>query len=239
MIFVTRNVAFYSLSDATVCCSTGTHGVSGAQSFIIGSYFDRAVMPRYTDIQAITQQLGEWFNDPLRANKFPRWLKPPANRSCGGAGESSSYLLEQPTDFMPGENAAQVGRFHLENMALLAWFAQAQGAVYSFPNATTLSAPAQPCASGRGDLFAAHRITIARRYRYPETQVDRLLGGYSSVRSPTPLRDVSPEWDIVIATFATPVKGSTALLHFSPPAALGDEKFKADVAFLKASARRF
>ncbi len=238
VIFVTRNVAFYSLSDATVCCSTGTHGVSGAQSFIIGSYFDRAVMPRYTDIQAITQQLGEWFNDPLRANKFPRWLKPPANRSCGGAGESSSYLLEQPTDFMPGENAAQVGRFHLENMALLAWFAQAQGAVYSFPNATTLSAPAQPCASGRATYSPPTASPLPGATGTPKHKLIGYWEGYSSVRSPTPLRDVSPEWDIVIATFATPVKGSTALLHFSPPAALGDEKFKADVAFLQSLGKK-
>jgi len=37
----------------------------------------------------------------------------------------------------------------------------------------------------------------------------------------------------VIATFATPVKGSTALLHFAPPAVLGDEKFRADVVYLQ------
>ncbi len=68
------------------------------------------------------------------------------------------------------------------------------------------------------------------------TPKHKLIGyweGYSNVRAPTPLRDVSPEWDVVIATFATPMKGSTALLHFAPPAVLGDEKFKADVAYLQ------
>ncbi len=120
VILVTRDVAFYSLSDATVCCSTGTHGVNGAQAFVVGSYFSAGAMARYTDVQGVTQQMGEWLTDPLRTNKFPRWLKPPVNLSCGGSGGSSAYLLQQPTDFLAaGANAAKVGRYHLENMALL------------------------------------------------------------------------------------------------------------------------
>ena len=58
------------------------------------------------------------------------------------------------------------------------------------------------------------------------------------MRSPTPLRDVSPQWDIVIATFAAPIKGSTSLLHFAPPAALGDDRFKADVAYLQGQGKK-
>jgi chitinase len=34
------------------------------------------------------------------------------------------------------------------------------------------------------------------------------------------------------------VKGSTSLLHFSPPAALGEEKFKADVAYLQSLGKK-
>ncbi len=140
VLFVTRDVAFYSLSDATVCCSVGTHGVSGAQPFVLASYFDKGVMPKYTDVQGITQQLGEWLNDPLGNNKFPRWLKPPANLACGGSGESTAYLLEQPAG-----SASPAGRYHLENMALLSWFEEAPNSVYSFPDAKALPAPAQPC----------------------------------------------------------------------------------------------
>jgi chitinase len=233
VIFVTSDVAFYSLSDATVCCSVGTHGVLGAQAFVVASYFDAGVMPRYTDVQGISQQIGEWLNDPERNTKFPRWLKPPANLSCGGGGESSSYLLEQPADFVPGANAASLGRYHLENMALLAWFAQTPGTVYSFPAARALPSPAQPCSSGRAAYVPP---TAAPLPGVTGVLKHKLIGyweGYSSVRSPVPLRDVSPQWDIIITTFATPVKGSTSLLHFSPPAALGEEKFKADVGYLQ------
>ncbi len=49
LIALTANVVFYSLSDATVCCSVGTHGAqldssgTSAQAFVIGSYFDKSV----------------------------------------------------------------------------------------------------------------------------------------------------------------------------------------------------
>jgi chitinase len=160
VIALTKNVAFYSLGDATVCCSVGTHGAqldasgTSAQAFVIGSYFDKGVMPRYTDIQGITQQVAEWMNDPLhgyRSNEFPRWLKPPSNIGCGGNGESSSYLLEQPTDYLPSLIATTVtasGKaYHLENMALLPWFAQSAAEdtfqeAYSFPDTKALPAHA-------------------------------------------------------------------------------------------------
>jgi chitinase len=62
--------------------------------------------------------------------------------------------------------------------------------------------------------------------------------GYASADAPVPLRDVSPQWDIVITTFATPVKGSTSLLHFESPAGLGDRQFKADVAYLQSKGKK-
>ena len=49
---------------------------------------------------------------------------------------------------------------------------------------------------------------------------------------------MSPQWDIIITTFATPVKGSTSLLHFEPPAALGEDRFKADVAYLQSKGKK-
>ncbi len=210
--------------------SVGTHGVSGAQPFVLASYLDKGVMPKYTDVQAITQQLGEWLNDPLGTNKFPRWLKPPANLACGGSGESTAYLLEQPAG-----SASPIGRYHLENMALLSWFEETPGAVYSFPDSKALPAPAQPCVRATAQPPTASPLPGVKDPKH------KLIGyweGYESVKSPTPLRDVSPQWDIVITTFATPLKGSTALLHFSPPAELGDEKFKADVAYLQSMGKK-
>ncbi len=256
VIALTRNVAFYSLGDATVCCSVGTHGAqldssgTSAQAFVIGSYFEKGVFPHYTDVQGISQQVAEWMNDPLHGygpNEFPGWLKPPSNIGCGGRGESSSYLLEQPTDFLPASNSTQVtarGKaYHLENMALLPWFAQTAATetfrgAYSFPDTKALPAHAQPCSSVR-DRNIQPTVSPVPRTAAPNSH--ELIGyweGYASAMAPIPLRDVSPQWDVIIATFAAPVKGSTSLLHFEPPPGLSEQAFKADVAYLRSEGRK-
>ena len=260
LVAVTKNTAFYSLGDATVCCSVGTHGAQvdadkkSAQAFVIGSYFDEGVMPRYADVQAISQQVAEWMNDPLRGyqtNKFPAWQEPTSDAICGGRGESSSYLLEQPTDFLTA-NATTVStggrKFHLENMALLRWFAQNAdtnkfAGAFSFPDTKVLVGPAQPCLASGGLARGVRdsQPTVLPMARSGETNGHSLIGyweGYSSANNKTRLRDVSPQWDVVIATFAAPVKGSTSVLHFEPPAAYGEEQFKSDVAYLRAKGKK-
>src|SRR5438067_1581756 len=65
---VTRNTAYYALGDATVCCSWGTHGVDSAtgNSFVLASYLHNApAVVTDDDVQPLTQQLGEFMNDPL------------------------------------------------------------------------------------------------------------------------------------------------------------------------------
>lgn len=250
LIAITKNVAFYSLSDATVCCSLGTHGArlhpsgTSAQAFVIASYMDAGVMPRYSDIQGISQQIAEWMNDPLwgyRTNQFPAWLEPSSNAGCGGRGESSSYLLEQPTDYLPSNSekvSAGGATYHLENMALLPWFAHSNAGPYSFPGAQALTAPAQPCSANR--VRGRQPSALPLPHSGPPNG-HALIGyweGYASARTSTPLRDVSPQWDIVIATFAAPVNGSTSLLRFEPPAALGEERFKSDVAYLQSKGKK-
>jgi chitinase len=256
LIALTRNVVFYSLGDATVCCSVGSHGAplnssgTSTQAFVIGSYFDQSVMPRYTDVQGISQQIAEWMNDPLhgyRTNEFPAWLKPPESVGCGGRGESSSYLLEQPTDFLPDSNSTRVtvhGKtYHLENIALLPWFAQGPAAdtfqeAYSFPNTKALPAHAEACSMGRNPNVQPTASPLPRRHPPNGHALIGYWEGYRSARTATPLRDVSPQWDIIIATFAAPVKGSTSLLHFEPPAALGEDRFKSDVAYLQSIGKK-
>jgi chitinase len=256
VIAIARNVAFYSLGDATVCCSVGAHGArldangTSAQAFVIGSYFEKGVMPRYTDIQGISQQIAEWMNDPLhgyKTNLFPGWAQPPANLRCGGRGPSSSYLLEQPSDYLPGANSNEViaggKKYHLETIALLPWFAQGPATdtfqhAYSFPDTKALTGPAQPCSAGRNRDV---QLTASPVVRNSKPNGHALIGyweGYASARTSTPLRDVSPQWDIIIATFATPVKGSTSLLHFEPPAAFGEDRFRADVSYLQSKGKK-
>ncbi len=255
LIAVAENVAFYSLGDATVCCSVGTHGAqlnssgTAAQAFVIGSYFQEGVMANYADVQGLTQQLAEWMNDPLhgyRPNEFPSWLKPSPHAGCGGSGRSSSYLLEQPTDYRPGLNSMRVSLngevYHLENIALLPWFSQSPAEEtfeggYSFPNTRALVTHAKPCSEEN----TSSRPSAAPTARTGTANDHALIGyweGYSSVQAPVALRDVSPQWDIIIATFAAPAKGSTSLLQFEPPAGLAEEQFKADVAYLQSEGKK-
>ena len=256
LIAITKDVIFYSLSDATVCCSVGTHGAqpnpssASTQAFVMASYFDSGVVPRYSDVQGISQQIAEWMSDPLhgyRTNEFPGWLKPPLHLSCGGQAASSAYLLEQPTDFLPGANATIVSahgkRYHLENMALLPWFTRESAAgtfqqAYSFPDTKALQSPAVPCSSARN---TGKQPTASPLAETGTSNGHKLIGyweGYSSAQQPIRLRDVSPQWDIVIATFAAPEKGSTSLLHFEPPASLEEDQFKADLAYLQKQGRK-
>jgi chitinase len=255
LVVVSKNVAYYSLGDATVCCSVGAHGMAplnpsskATQPFVIASYMDSGAMPRYQDIQPISQQIAEWFYDPLHgveSNQVPGWLQPPSDYRCGGRELSSAYLYEQPVDSPPLASATRAslhGReYHLQNVALLPWFAQSTSPktfrrAYSFPDANVLAKPAQPCSA----RSKSQKIGSPLPQR-PLSNGHQLIGyweGYSSVRSPTPLGGVSPQWDVVIATFAAPVKGSTSLLHFEPPAAIGDEQFKKDVALLKSRGKK-
>ncbi len=255
LIALARNVAFYSLGDATVCCSVGTHGAKpepsgkSAQTFVIASYFDKGAMPRYSDIQGVSQQIAEWLNDPFhgyRTNTVPAWLKPVANTGCGGRGESSAYLLEQPTHDLPEPNSTPVNasgkQYHLENMALLSWFAQGavkdtfQGA-YSFPDTKALPAHAQPCSNSPNRNTEPSASPLARTGAPNGHALIGYWEGYASAKTSLRIRDVSPQWDVVIATFGAPVKGSTSLLHFSP-AGLNDADFNADVAYLKSKGKK-
>lgn len=220
VLAISRNVAYYVLGDATVCCTVGTH----ENSLVVGSYFDPKVYPHFADVQGISQQLGEWFNDPAQ-NRFPAWLEPSANITCGGHGESSSYLLEQPADFLADGNASPAGKYHLENMALLPWFEQRQASAYSFPDGNALRDYAKPCSS------VHHSAVTALPAPRTGALTDHALIGY--FEGGGSIRDVSPQWDIIIATFAAPVKGSTSLLRFNAP-----DSFKADVAYLKSKGKR-
>ncbi|HEX6774140.1 MAG TPA: glycosyl hydrolase family 18 protein [Acidobacteriaceae bacterium] len=175
VIAVAHNTTYYADSDATVCCGWGTHGVDAVtgNSFVLASYIHNApAIVRDQDIQPLTQQLAEFFTDPLHnpqiyfrsiaapGNYFNPWLLPQVSgeeRGCGGGGVGSDYFLLDPTNTnaknaFPASPAytARLGHFtyHLQNVALLPWYlggAAPRVSDLSFPDARTLAAPAQPC----------------------------------------------------------------------------------------------
>ena len=158
VIALTHNTTYFVESDATECCSWGTHGVDAAtgNSFVLGSYLRAAPsMVSDADVQPLTQQLAEFVNDPLHdplvhggrnvkasGNAFPGWLRPSTMRAgdqgaCGGTGVATAYFLLEPTNTNPKNNipasapfVARVGSaaYHLQNAALLSWYTAASGA---------------------------------------------------------------------------------------------------------------
>ena len=120
VIAITRNTAYYTYGDATVCCSWGTHGVDEVtgNSFVLASWLG-PVPPLVTehDVQPLTEQLAGWVNDPLHdplfhvafrkalpagENMVPRWGWPPMGgverHGCGGDSPATRYTLQDPVE---------------------------------------------------------------------------------------------------------------------------------------------
>lgn len=247
VIALARNADFYPMNDATVCCAWGAHGANSeagsntAQAYILGTYLDPGVVPGYSDVQTLTAQVAQWMNDPLsgyRTNAFPPWRNPGQPLGCGGRGVGTFYRSAEPTDHpaLKASTAVTLNGvvYHVANAALLPWFAQSgqpesfRGA-YSFPDTTALSGPAQPCTPFRFSQQVVPKAAPLVRIHGPNGH--QLIGywaGYSRVRT-IPLRDVSPQWDVVIVAFASPAKDSTSLLQFHVPAGYTKDQFKADI----------
>jgi len=221
------------------------------------------------DVQPLTQQLAEFVNDPLHdplfhgrntpapGNNFPGWMRPGNRGICAGPGAGSTYFLLQPTDTNPKNNLPASKAFpapvkgttyHLQNAALLPWYTgepEAPGTVYSFPDAQALTARAQPCparGSRSGGAAAPPAPTTAAVPWNGPPNGHQLIGywaGYGGPGSTFPLRDVSPQWDVIIVAFSTPDRNAPeGTMQFHTPAGLDTDAFKADIAYLKSRGKK-
>jgi chitinase len=260
ILAVTRNTTFYADGDATICCSWGAHGVDSGtgNSFVLGSYLhDAPAVVEDQDVQPLTQQLAEFINDPLHdplapvrnaqapGNLFPSWMR---GANCAGTRIASNYFQLEPTDVNPKNNipasppyAARMGRdiFHLENVALLSWYTSSEARAYSFPDARALTEHPRACPArgGRGEA-----PTVAAIPRNGPANGHQLIGywaGYGGAGSTFPLREVSPQWDVIIVAFATPDKNAPeGTMQFHTPSGLDTAAFKADIAWLQKQGRK-
>ncbi len=197
-------------------------------------------------------------------NSFPAWLRPASMRpgdqgSCGGTGVASAYFLLEPTNTNPKNNfptskpfIARSGgtAWHLHNVALLPWYtgaSETSGSTYSFPDAQALTQPARPCPArgaraGGGRAAAAAKPTAAPAPRTGEPNGHKLIGywaGYGGAGSTIPLREVSPQWDVIIVAFSTPDRNAPeGTMQFRTPGGLDTEQFKSDIAWLKSQGRK-
>ena len=199
-------------------------------------------------------------------NAFPAWMRPVSMRpgdqgGCGGAGVASAYFLLEPTNTNPKNNipsstpfVAQTGgaTYHLHNVALLPWYTGASeglGGTYSFPDAQALPEPAKPCPArgGRrggagGGSSAPPQPTASAVPTSGAPNGHQLIGywaGYGGPGSTIPLREVSPQWDVILVAFSTPDKNAPeGTMQFPTPAGLDTGQFKADIAWLKSQGKK-
>lgn len=268
VIAIAHNTTYYAAADATVCCGWGTHGVDAAtgNSFVLASYLrDAPAIVRARDVQPLTQQLAEFFNDPLHdphtyfrgagapGNYFASWLLPSSAASdekCGGAGVGSNYFLLEPTDTNP-KNAfpaspAYTARlhgvtYHLQNVALLHWYlgASAQhGSDLSFPDVRALPLAAQPCPDRFGMPENAAEPSVTPAPSSGSRNGHKLIGYWTGSRftgaTPFQMHEIAPQWDVILAAFASPAKGAPdGTLSFSPPQGITPDQLKADIAAFK------
>jgi chitinase len=245
----------------------GVDTTSG-NSFVLASYLQSAPsVVEDQDVQPLTMQLAEFANDPLHdplarggrnaavaGNTVPGWMRPGFPGACGGTGVGSTYFLLQPTNTNPKNNipaskafvaAADGVSYHLQNAALLPWYigsAEGLAKTFSFPDPTALAEPARPCGARGGGGRGAPVPSVAAIPAADRTNGHRLIGywvGYSAAGSMFSLRDVSPQWDVILVAFATPdATAPEGTMQFHTPAGMEIRQFKSDIAYLKSHGKK-
>lgn len=247
----------------------GVDSATGNSFVLGSYLHDAPAVVEDADVQPLTQQLAEFVNDPLHdplfhepnakvpGNLFPGWMRPAGPGGCGGTGVATRYFLLQPTNTnlknnipasKPFPAKANGTDYHLHSVALLPWYtgpSEGLGVAYSFPDAQALAVPAAPCPAraGRGGgAPAPPKPTTAAVPASASPNGHKLIGywaGYGSAGSTFPLREVSPQWDVIIVAFSTPDRNAPeGTMQFRTPAGLDADQFKADIAWLKSQGKK-
>jgi chitinase len=204
-------------------------------------------------------------NIPAPGNSFPAWMRLASVSSgdqgrCGGTGVASAYFLLEPTNTNPKNNIpaskpflAHAGEvaYHLQNVALLPWYTGASeglGSTYSFPDPRTLTEAAKPCPARGGPPSAGSGVpaptepTVAAIPFSGSPNGHQLIGywaGYGRTGPTFRLREVSPQWDVIIVAFSTPDKTAPeGTMQFRTPVGVDTAQFKADIAYLKSQGKK-
>ncbi len=199
---------------------------------------------------------------PAGENVVPAWKWPEArggdDGGCGGDSPATRYVLQDPLDTnerseLPAGPAwvahSAGGAWHVADVALMGWYTGGTGA-YSFPDAGLLKAAAVPCPAMRrpyertgamAPLVPAPPPKVAAVPRTGGKNGHELIG-YWTGSGPNGtllrLRDVSPQWDVIIVAFANvnhQAPEGTLQLHVRPGMDL--EQMKDDIAWLKSQGK--
>jgi len=192
-------------------------------------------------------------------NVVPAWRRPEGG-GCGGVGIAATYTLLEPTDTNPRSDlplskpfilSSGGTQWHVQNVALLRWYLNASDDLrgpYSFPDTGSLTSPATPCApspSTTAATSAAQTPTEPTPAAIPLNTPPNghKLIGYWTGRGPDNsvlrLRDISPQWDIVIVAFAVPDRaGPEGSLVLRVRRDMDLNQMKEDIQWLKSQGKK-
>jgi hypothetical protein len=166
-IFLTRNAVYGDFSDGEPldCCIGGYHGAFEVnstptkifvQTFAFSTSLDADVSDFifgdpavFSDVNALSHELGETLNDPFTNNTTPNYQLPGAP---AGACQNILEVGDVVENLSPDYTDVTVDGFtyHPQTLGLLQWFegispSNAIHGDYSFPDPTRLTAPFTPC----------------------------------------------------------------------------------------------
>ncbi len=197
---------------------------------------------------------------PATENTVPAWGWPKTpnseNHGCGGTAPATRYILADPLDTnrrsdLPANPALTVHAhgttWHLANVALIGWYTGASGQ-YSFPDASLLRAAATPCPAFPRRMVRESPPKIAPPPAVAAAPSSGASNGHELIGYWTGsgpngtilrLRDVSPQWDVIIVAFANvnhQAPEGTLQLHVRPDIDLA--QMKKDIAWLKGQGKK-
>lgn len=199
---------------------------------------------------------------PAGENVVPAWKWPAVegaeHRGCGGNSPATRYTLQGPLETnqrsdLPAGPAWVVhtrgAAWHVADVALMRWYTGETGP-YSFPDAGMVRAAAVPCPvrqrgateTANGGNEPAPPPEVAAVPRSEATNGHELIGywtGSGPHGTILRLRDVSPQWDVIIVAFANvnhQAPEGTMQLHVRRGLDLA--QMKDDIAWLKSRGKK-
>ncbi len=203
---------------------------------------------------------------PEGENVVPAWRwpaeegvdeAPAGRRGCGGDSPATRYVLQDPLDTngrsdLPTGPTTEVHArgtaWHVADVALLGWYTGGAGP-YSFPDARMLQAGASECPAFPRRAAPAPGTVLEPAPPSPVAAVPETgakygheLIGYWTGSGPRGtllrLRDVSPQWDVILVAFANvdhKAPEGTMQMHVRPGMDLA--QMKDDIAWLKSQGK--
>ncbi len=157
-IALTTNVLLAPGGKIQTCCVLGFHtafdtGISGdsvqVQTFLWASWMDAGIFGgTLADVTPLSHEIQEWMNNPFGVNLVPAWTFPNGVGGCQDNLETGDPIAV----FANSGSPVTIDGFtyHPQSHALLQWFrrneqSDAVDGVFSFPDGTLLTGPAQSC----------------------------------------------------------------------------------------------